>query len=161
MQLKELGIDNIAVSSALPSAADSICPLVRYEQYPDYSAMSPQQVKSDLEARKLASELPFTEDGAAAAVILTDHLAANGITLAQAVTALPKYALAERFVPMKGSSEILKRIIPSAAADKRGKVVIRPLRTGGGVMLHVESYAMEAAAELCGFYEELISKGHI
>ena len=161
MRLKELGIDNIAVSSALPSAADSICPLVRYEQYPDYSAMSPQQVKSDLEARKLASELPFTEDGAAAAVILTDHLAANGITLAQAAAALPKYALAERFVPMKGSSEILKRIIPSAAADKRGKVVIRPLRTGGGVMLHVESYAMEAAAELCGFYEELISKGHI
>ena len=39
-----------------------------------------------------------------------------------------------------------------------GRVTVRPVRTGKGIMLNVESYALEAASELCDFYSEVIKR---
>jgi hypothetical protein len=38
----------------------------------------------------------------------------------------------------------------------RGRVLIRPVKTGKGVMMYVESYAAETAAEICDFYSDLL-----
>ncbi len=120
------------------------------------------------EARKLASSQLFMHDGIALMARVTDLLRRNDMTLKEAVDKLPPYASVTRFIPADKPSELLRRLCTVSAdgtadgvvADGAGgRVVIRPVRTGKGVMLSVESYALEAAAELCDFYGEIIASG--
>lgn len=158
------GMKNIGVCSDMPKAADSIAPVRRYMTVPDYREMSQQEIASDKGARAAAAELRFSEDGFAVMLIVLDHLAAEGISLKQAVSELPSYAAAERFIPVKGSADQLKELLCRAGITCRNegkaseRIVIKPVRTGGGIMMHIESTDIEAAAELCGFYEELIGR---
>lgn len=114
-------------------------------------------------ARKAASEQLFTSDGIALMVTVLDILGSEEKTLGEALEGLPEYADISRYIPADRPSELLKRLcIPGMEESgvigdgENGRVTIRPVRTGKGVMLCVESYAAETAAELCDFYAAII-----
>ncbi len=118
-------------------------------------------------ARELASRQLFTRDSIALCAAVTDVLKRRGTTLAQELAELPSYASVERYIPVNKPSELLRKLC-SVRSDRQpdgvlsdgetGRVVIRPIRTGKGLMLSVESYALEAASELCDFYTGIIKK---
>lgn len=119
----------------------------------------------DSEARRLAAETPFVRDGAALMLTVLDFLETRGITLAEALEELPDMALSTRFVPIdRQPVRLLRSVFTGGAAtadgveinDRRGRVLIRPVKTEKGVLMKVESYSMEAASELCDFYQDLL-----
>lgn len=115
-----------------------------------------------LKARSLASKQLFMHDGAALALTVPMILTKRGITLKEAVESLPNSAGVNRFIPVNKPSELLERLCTRAGGTLTdgdgGRVTIRPVRTGKGVMLSVESYALEAASELCDIYAEIVQK---
>ncbi|MCM1523479.1 MAG: hypothetical protein NC120_03380 [Ruminococcus sp.] len=115
------------------------------------------------QARRLASEQMFTSDAAALMLMTMNIMDKRGITLKEAAEELPEYADVSRYIPVNTPSELLKRLcsVPSEGTvsdTENGRVTIRPVRTGKGVMLDVESYSLESAAELCDFYTDIIRK---
>lgn len=115
-------------------------------------------------ARLLAAEQGFTRDGIALMMETLETLRSRGETLKDAVASLPPTAVINRYIPADRPSALLKRLCspdskPGVLSDSsRGLVTIRPVRTGKGLMLGVESFSMEAAAELCDIYEGNIRK---
>ncbi len=145
-----------AVNSMVPAAADEIAylyskTLYRYAKFPDSVKMSAEERSRDDHARKAASGTPFAEDATAVMFTVIDLLMREGISLREAVSRLPVYACAERFVPAYGgAAELLKRYRgSSASADMRGYVRVRPLRSDIGVMISAEAKDSETARELC------------
>ena len=115
------------------------------------------------QARRLSSEQMFMSDAAALMLRVMDILDRKKITLKEAAESLPEYADVSRYIPVNTPSELLKKLcaVPSdgtVADSENGRVTIRPVRTGKGIMLDVESYALEAASELCDIYTDIIRK---
>ena len=120
-----------------------------------------------LAARRAAAEQSFAYDGAALMLTVLEILSSRGITLGEAAAEIPSYSNVSRYIPVSSPSELLKRLCSTGNSlspdgvlsdGEGGRVVIRPVRTGKGIMLDVESYAMEAASELCDFYSEVIKR---
>lgn len=155
----EQGYD-IALPYDFPRAADRLAEsfgrkILRYSGCPSD--------KGDRTARKLAAETPFIRDGAALALAVLETLAAHGRGLAEEVSELPEMALATRFVAVDGRPvRLLRKLCQGNRAtgdgivinDKRGRVMIRPVKTEKGVLMRVESFSVEAASELCDFYQD-------
>lgn len=151
---------DIALPYDFPQAADRLAErygrkVLRYSGCPSD--------KGDSEARRLAVKTPFVRDGAALALSVLEALESRGMTLAQAVAELPEMALATRFVAVdRHPVQLLRKICAEEQAsgdgivvsDKRGRVMIRPVKTEKGVLMRVESFSMEAASELCDFYQD-------
>ena len=151
---------DIALPNDFPRAADNIAEkfgsrVLRYSGCPSD--------KGDSEARKLAAETPFVRDGAALMLTVLEVLESRGITLLDAVRELPEMALSTRFVAIdKHPVKLLRSMFSGQQVsgdgvtinDKRGRVLIKPVRTEKGVMMQVESYSAETAAELCDFYQD-------
>ncbi len=118
-----------------------------------------------IKARALAAKQPFMHDGAYLALTVPKILTRNGITLKEAVDALPPSAGVSRFIPVNKPSELLEKLCTdnrgTLTDSDSGRVTIRPIRTGKGIMLNVESYALEAASELCDIYTEIVRKNAI
>lgn len=115
-------------------------------------------------ARKLAASQGFTGDGIALMLETLEVLRQRGESLKEAVASLPPAAIINRYIPADRPSKLLERLCSVKNGDgvlsdtERGLVTVRPVRTGKGLMLGVESFAMETAAELCDFYSEVIKK---
>lgn len=116
-------------------------------------------------ARKLAAAQSFTGDGIALMLETLEVLRQRGESLKEAIASLPPAAMINRYIPADRPSKLLERLcsVKSGTEDvlsdtDRGLVTVRPVRTGKGLMLGVESFAMETAAELCDFYTEMIQK---
>ncbi|MCH5192398.1 MAG: NTP transferase domain-containing protein [Oscillospiraceae bacterium] len=153
---------DIALPNDFPKAADNIAEklgrkVLRYSGCPSD--------KGDMAARRLAAETPFVHDGAALMLTVLDVLESRGITLPQAVRELPDLALSTRFVAIdKHPVKLLRSMFSQQQVsgdgvtinDKRGRVRIKPVRTEKGVMMQVESYSAETAAELCDFYQDML-----
>lgn len=156
-----MGYD-VALPYDFPKAADKLAKkfgskVLRYSGCPSDP--------TDSEARRLAAETPFVRDGAALMMSVLEVLESRGITLAEAVAELPDMAVSTRFVPIdKQPVRLLRSIFAGGTAtadgveinDRKGRVLIRPVKTEKGVLMKVESYSMEAAAELCDFYQDLL-----
>ncbi|MGN1417269.1 MAG: hypothetical protein ACI4XF_10510 [Oscillospiraceae bacterium] len=145
-----------AVSSRFPHAAEKLIKLERFEYAPDYSAMTPEEVKADKKARANADPALF--DGVAVMAMVLNILASEGITLEEAVSKLPKYSSSGRMIPLSANAaELFRRLgLPPKGGElpaERGKAEVRPMRTGG-VILYAESASAEISAEICGFYED-------
>ncbi len=121
--------------------------------------------KSDGEARKLAEKNSFVRDGAELIFRVLNILENRGISLAEAVAELPETAVTTRFIPtdkhpvkLLGSILAQKQISGDGITinDSGGRVLIRPVKTEKGVLMQVESYSMEAASELCDFYQDTL-----
>ena len=155
----EQGYD-IALPYDFPQAADKLAE--RYGRKVLRYSLCPSD-ESDREARALALETPFVRDGAALVLSVLETLSAKGMGLAEATAQLPETALASRFVAVSGKPvRMLRKICTDKAAsgdgivlnDKRGRILIRPVKTEKGVIMKAESFSMEAASELCDFYQE-------
>ena len=90
-------------------------------------------------------------------------------------SSLPEYAELDRYVPIEKESceDRIKTLCSEykngknydkdkdfsdgvTISDGLGKISVTPIRSGKGIMLHAESGKMEAAAELCNFYENIL-----
>lgn len=158
-----LGHD-IALPHNFPEAADKLAEKYGCKVY-RYSGCTSGE--SDSTSRRLALKTPFVRDGAALALTVLDILEKRRITLAEAVKELPEIALSTRFVPIdKHPMKLLKKISAEKKAsgdgitisDSRGRVMIRPVKTGKGVIMQVESFSAEIASELCDFYQNLLQE---
>ncbi|MBP1549417.1 MAG: NTP transferase domain-containing protein [Oscillospiraceae bacterium] len=121
---------------------------------------------SDFYARRLALKSPFVNDGAMLMFTVLSVLESRGVTLAEAVAELPESAVCTRFVPISKHPLKLfrkdesKRVSGDGItfSSEKGQVHIRPVKTEKGILMQAESFSMEAASELCDFYQDLISK---
>ena len=162
----ELGKD-IALPYNFPKAAETLAEqfgrqVLRYSGCPSDP--------SDRKARLLAAETPFVRDGAALMLAVLEALEEHGNSLAEEVYDLPEIAVSTRFIAIDKQPVTLLRSIFSekqvsgdgvAIDDRRGRVLIKPVKTSKGVIMQVESYSAEIASELCDFYQELlIDKNH-
>lgn len=120
-----------------------------------------------IQARSAAAEQLISCDGIALAAAAAGIVSRKRSTLAKELSALPPVASLRRFIPADKPSELLKRLTSSDPSGRGGmvsdgeggRVFITPVKTGSGLILSVESYAMEAAAELCDFYSAVIDAG--
>lgn len=119
-----------------------------------------EQTEKCRQTRSACAAQLFLHDGTATALTVLEMLRRRDISLKAALDELPPYALAGRYIPVSGPHEL---ILSLGSADgvlmnsESGHVTVRPVRTGKGIMLSVESFAAETAAELCDFYADMIS----
>lgn len=155
----EQGLD-VALPYDFPQAADRLAKqygrrVLRYSLCPSDSG--------SCEARKLALETPFVRDGSALALSVLEALSRSGRSLAEEIAELPEMALAARFIAVGDRpAQLLRRVCCGGQAtdsgiiisDGRSRAFIRPVKTEKGILMKAESYSVEAASELCDFYQE-------
>ncbi|MCD7730403.1 MAG: NTP transferase domain-containing protein [Oscillospiraceae bacterium] len=158
---------DVALPYNFPSAADRLaeeygCRVLRY------SGCSADN--TDKAARLLAAEIAFPCDGIALMLKALSILSQNKLSLKEACAELPEFAEVNRFIAIDsgkwGYSALLRELLcpdkrvgndGAVINDRRGRVLIRPVKTGKGLMMHVESYKLETASELCDFYQEALN----
>lgn len=154
---------NVAVPHNFPTVVEKLAEehgkkVLRYSLCPSDN--------SDFSARKLALETSFVRDGAMLMFTVLSVLESRGLTLAEAAAELPESAVCTRFVPISKhplklfGKEENKRISGDGItlASDKGQVHIRPVKTEKGIMMQAESYSMEAASELCDFYQDIVMR---
>lgn len=92
-------------------------------------------------------------------------------SLTELLKEIPDYAELERYLPIN-SEKALNCLCNEynlnknynrdnskgiTLANELGKISVKPVRSGKGIVLFAESYAMEAASELCNFYENKLN----
>lgn len=125
---------------------------------------------SDAKARELAKTQPFVRDALMLALKLLDYLARSGQTLQQALQSTPEFAVTQKEYAYAGDVGALMRALGSHAAqkemgegvllpdkDKRGVVLVRPLKRGAGIRVYAEASNTEIAQELCAQIEDTLS----
>lgn len=132
--------------------------LDRFLYTPDSEEMTSEELASDRKARENADIFLF--DGAAIMARVLDILGSRKMTLPEAIAPLPVYSSANRTISSgKSTAQLMGRVgLPASGgkADISGhRAYFRPLRTGG-VILSAESSSLEAAAEICDFFEEIL-----
>ncbi len=161
-KLFEQGMD-IALPQDFPSAAERLAESCGRKVH-RYS-LCPSD-KSDFTARRLALEAPFVRDGAMLMLTVLAVLEGRGISLAEAVKEIPESAVCTRFVPVSkhpiklfGSSENKRASGDGITLEsEKGQVHIRPVKTEKGILMQAESFSIEAASELCDFYQDIIMR---
>ena len=125
--------------------------------------------------RSETAELDFYNDKIILIVEIIKIIQKTGQKLGDLCSSLPEYAELDRYVPIeKESCEDRIKLLCSeykngknydrdkdfsdgvTISDGLGKIYVTPIRSGKGIMLHAESKNMEAAAELCNFYENML-----
>lgn len=118
---------------------------------------------SDMDARKLAGECDFINDGIRLSFIILSWLSENGVSLADAIEDIPEFYATSRYVSLDSpASDVLKSLCPQNAGIGEGiaikenddRVLIRPVKTGKGIQMFVESVRSETAQELCDRFEK-------
>lgn len=122
--------------------------------------------EADKIARKLAKEQNFTLDGFFLAAKVIGILCERNITLKQAVSELPEFYTAKRFV--NADCHRIRSVMNhwegrstpdgTAFSDSKSRVIVKPSVSGRGLWLSVEAHSMETAAELCGEIEDRIKR---
>ena len=158
---------NAALPNSFPTAADRLaeeygCKVLRWSGCPTMR-------ENDAEARELAGECGFTSDGIKLMLGILTILQKSKKSLKELCRELPEFATVNRFIAYdvgkNGNLSVLRSLCSGNLGtdggiidDTRGRVIIRPIKTGKGVMMHVESYAAEIASELCDFYQDKLKK---
>ena len=125
--------------------------------------------------RSETAELDFYNDKIILIVEILKIIQKTGHRLDDLCRTLPEYAELDRYVPVERESceERIKKLCSQykngknyvldkdfsggiAINDGLGKIFITPIHSGKGIMLHAESREMEAASELCDFYENIL-----
>lgn len=119
---------------------------------------------SDEKGRKDALYCRFARDAFSLVAIILRYLEDRKITLAEALSELPDFTATTRFVPTDNAEKVFNGLCKEKAGENEGtaeeedgrRVIIRPIRSGKGVVLIAESFESETASELCDFYEKKI-----
>ena len=123
---------------------------------------------SDREARNLAAESGFASDGIKLMLKTAGFLSRNRISLKEACGMLPDFATVSRYIavdsPKARSMELLRKLDGGKAAggdgivinSGSGRVIVRPVKTGRGIMMFTDSFDLETASELCDVFQKKI-----
>ena len=125
---------------------------------------------SDNEARQMALSQPFLRDALLMSIKILSFMKENKITFAEALSLIPKFATSQRIVKVKSNVvDIMQKINKDEEtlnldgikeginiSHENGDVLIRPIKTGKGIMLITESVMAETADELGVFFEKMI-----
>lgn len=121
---------------------------------------------SDLSARQAAMDRSglIVRDGLMTAAVICGYLSNENISLEQALSDVPMSYTSKRFINFNGERSDIMNIVPNKKSglnegvvmeNGESRVVIRPLKCGGGLNLFVESFSCEQASSIC---DELIVK---
>lgn len=153
---------DVSLPYHFPSVADKLATIHGRKVLRYYSCSCDD---SDIGARKLALGTPFVRDGIALCAIILSYISEKNITLKQVLSEIPEFYTTAKYVSIhKSPSQVLKEICCErsgltegvAINDKKGRVLIRPVKAGKGVMMFVESFKSETATELCNDFEKII-----
>jgi len=121
------------------------------------------------EAAELWRDQPWMWDGIFAACRLCARLGLTGETLAHLDRSVPRFATVRREVPLRsGRGRVMGRVLETLSAAPQGEgarlragdgwVYVTPMSSRSALRIIAEAADMEAAAELCGAYEEKLRK---
>ncbi len=153
---------DVVIPYEAPAAIEKLAEQYGRKAYRYYSSPCDS---SDEDARKMAADSVFLRDGLVMAVKLLFFLKKRRMTLAESCRLLPEFETASRLIGIRGNSAAIMRQFHSettgigegiSISDERGRVLIRPVKSGKGIMLYAESVRSETASELCDFYEHKI-----
>lgn len=156
---------NIALPYNFPAAADELAKSYNKSVLRYFNCSCD---KSDSEARKLAANADFVNDGVMLVAMVLKFLADNKISLKNVISDLPDFYSTSRFISMdENPSKILKKMCVEHGGlsegivlkENLGRVLIRPSKRGRGVTMFVESLKSETAAELCDKFEGILKNG--
>ncbi len=147
----------VSVPYAFPMGADSLAEEQNGRLYRYYNCSDTDE---DEEARKVAKRPDnfFVRDGLALAVVISAYLSQKGITLSDAAQSIPRFYTTQRFVSVNCNPvRLIKEFTLAKSGSPEGAVyqgnesraVIRPLKSGSGIMIFAESFKSETACSLC------------
>lgn len=123
---------------------------------------------TDEEARAIAQRRDnlFVRDGLALACIICGYLSENNLTFLKAISEIPKFSSIQRYVSYNGN---IINMINELSVEKAGeegvfyskdntRALIRPLKSGNGLMIFAESFKSEEASAACDEIQEKLKK---
>jgi mannose-1-phosphate guanylyltransferase/phosphomannomutase len=158
--------EDVALAYDAPRVIDTIAKeynkkIFRYLECPADS--------SDKVARTLAKEQTWVRDGLSCAIKILSYLKKKNTNLQQMSQRIPDFALAVKAVSCKGNPGNILRLLSEAeksnaqsgpsegvllTTSSGAKVLVSPLKRGNGLRILAEAVNMEAADEICDFYEK-------
>lgn len=154
----------VSIPYSFPMGADSLAEEENGRLYRYYNCSDSDE---DEEARKVAKRPDnfFVRDGLVLAVMILSYLSDKGITLSEAVNGIPRFYTTQRFVSVNcNPSRLIKEFTLAKSGGSEGVVyqgdesraVIRPLKSGSGIMIFAESFKSETACSLCDEIQQKI-----
>lgn len=151
----EKGVKVFSLPFAFPKAADTLAgsmgaSVIRYHNTPCN--------ESDSEAVRTAfsPDNSFVRDMPQLMCIIVSYLSKNGITLKEAMQSIPQFFTGQRFVYVSSSvGEALKKLGGKASAEgvlceeNGANALVRPIKSGKGLMIFAEAYKYETAQAMC------------
>ena len=121
------------------------------------------------EAMTLWREQPWLWDGIFAACRLASRLGLTGETLTHLDRDLPRFATVRGELPLRtGRGRVMGRVLENLSAAPQGEgvrlrtgqgwIYVTPISSRNALRIIAEAADMEAAAELCGAYEEKLKE---
>lgn len=154
----------VSIPYSFPMGADSLAEEENGRLYRYYNCSDSDE---DEEARKVAKRPDnfFVRDGLVLSVMILSYLSDKGITLSEAVNGIPRFYTTQRFVSVNcNPSRLIKEFTLAKSGGSEGVVyqgdesraVIRPLKSGSGIMIFAESFKSETACSLCDEIQQKI-----
>ena len=158
----------VSVPFSFPMGAESIAETEKGRIFRYYNS---SDNNTDEEARAIAQRRDnlFVRDGLALACIICGYLSENNLTFSKAINEIPKFSSIQRYVSYKGN---IINLINELSIDKTGgegvfyseentRALIRPLKSGNGLMIFAESFKSEEASAICDKIQEELKKHEI
>lgn len=123
---------------------------------------------SDITARRLAAKQIFVRDGLFLAIKLLSVMKERGCSLEELISEIPEIFIMKKIIDIDFSPAYLNTMIAEKSINSKndfegirivrenGKLLIIPERGGDKLRISAEANSMEAAAELCASFEEMI-----
>lgn len=153
---------DIAVSFKAPKTIDILAERYKRKVYRYFE--NPCGDK-DKKAREKAICQPTFRDALMLGIKLLCFLNHNKISLERGLKLIPEFSLANRFVAVDNNpSAIIKSLNKNTKEitegvfieNEKGSILIKPIKSGKGIMVYSESVNSETSNELCDFFEDII-----
>lgn len=154
--------NDVAVPFETPLAVEQLAQRYGRQALRYYSSPCDE---TDAQARRMLAEHIPLRDGFVLAVRLLAFLKQRGMTVSEAARLLPEFGTASRLVGLHGGPAAVMKHFSSngqsrgegvSIIDGDSRILLRPMKSGRGIMLFAESLRSETATELCDFYEKKI-----
>lgn len=121
---------------------------------------------SDKISRNLSLSQPYLKDCLMMAIKLLKFISENNYSLKSAIDLIPHFAVSSRLVSLSiNPNAIIKKLNEKGTKlgegininHQDGEILIRPLKSGKGLLMLAESIKSETASEICDFFENIIN----
>lgn len=124
----------------------------------------------DKKAREKAINQPTFRDALMLGIKLLCFLNHNKLSLERALKLIPEFSVTNRFVAVENNpSSIIKTLNKQTKEisegvfieNEKGNILIKPIKSGKGIMVYSESVNSETSNELCDFFENIIKNTNL